>query len=377
MPTVIFLCVFCALIAQANREPQLETTQEPGWYSCILQNRNSNRSVHKYTEIYDDGNNHEEPPHGAYPLYNRYGYRLKFSPSNSQFILNHPPAESVQVESNVYFEKYDNTTYFFDPSEFEKGPVITQFHFGDNLSLYLNCIAGRRLPPRRYKMDPPYQSTLHYSYPSNLQTRCRQRENHNQLSPEEQVFSLDNALGEYPKGFQIPIPLQYGREFDTYMGVTAYGNRKKGKYQCTELVHRFFKDVYNVPTQIGLGLGHGKDLALNLTHFSNEHNPFIQIESEEEIKLKFVFFDNGCSTQLPTPGSSISFSSDSSYGHVAIVRKIEPLNNTMVLLHLFQQAGLRSRIRDSRYLLVRDHNGLWRGRNVIGWSVPVTVHILP
>ncbi len=254
MPAVIFLCVFCAIIAQANRDPQLQTTPEQGWYSCILQNRNNSRSVHKYTEIYDDGHNYEEPPHGLYPLYNRQGYRLKISPSSGQFILN-SPAENVQVESNVYFEKYDNNTYFFDPYEFKRGPIIAQFHFGDNLSLYVNCISGRRLPPRRYKMDPPYQSTFHHSYPSNLQPRCRQKENHNQLSTEEHVFSLDKSLGNYPEGFQIPIPLQYGKDFDTYMGVVAYGNREKGKYQCTELVHRFFKNVYNVPTQIGLGLG--------------------------------------------------------------------------------------------------------------------------
>ena len=48
----------------------------------------------------------------------------------------------------------------------------------------------------------------------------------------------------------------------------------------------------------------------------------------------FVFFDNGCSSQLPTPGSSISFSW-SNYGHVAIVRRVEVLSDEIVLLHLF------------------------------------------
>ena len=48
-------------------------------------------------------------------------------------------------------------------------------------------------------------------------------------------------------------------------------------YEFT-LLFANFRDVYNVPTRIGLGLGHGKDLSFNLTAFSNTHNPTVQIE---------------------------------------------------------------------------------------------------
>ncbi len=61
---------------------------------------------------------------------------------------------------------------------------------------------------------------------------------------------------------------KYGQSFDEFYGVQAFSNHEDGKggtYQCTELVHRFMREVYGVPTRIGMGLGHAKDLAKNLS----------------------------------------------------------------------------------------------------------------
>ncbi|MDE0151004.1 MAG: CHAP domain-containing protein [Bdellovibrionales bacterium] len=338
----------------ATAQAQSEDSEQE-WYSCILKSKNSEMSVNTYTEIYNPHNSERD----SYILYNHDGYHLHFVPDRSRLIL-HSLTGDIQFQGHIDLNKYDNNRYFEETVE-------VSVH--DGLSLNVNCNIDRPPTLRKNETEAKYWR-FNYSFPSHSESHCQIEENRNQLHPTEEVFALEDILGEYPETFQIPMSVEYGKPFDHYMGVVAYGNKKGGKYQCTELVHRFFKNVYNVPTRIGLGLGHGKDLSFNLTGFSNTHNPTVQIEPEEEIKLRFIFFDNGCSSQLPTPGSSISFSW-SNYGHVAIVRRVEALSDEMVLLHLFQQAGLRSEIQDSRYLLVKDNNGFWRGRSVRGWSVPV------
>lgn len=361
---IVFLYISsCAVTAQIKRTPQ-SGDPEQEWYFCTIQSRNNEMSVNNYVEM--TYLREEDNWYKYYILYNYDGYYLFFSPERSELILDNF-AEDTQSQDNDV-KKYDNSGYSF---EFGNGAIEIPVH--DNLSLSINCNVG--MSPSLSRSETESRSwKLSYFFDSHVENECPVEDNRNQLYPVEEVFSLDDTLGEYPDTFQIPMSLEYGERFDDYMGVVAYGNRKSGgQYQCTELVHRFFRTVYNVPTRIGLGLGNGKDLSFYLTEFSNTHNPTIQMGPEEEIQLKFVFFDNGCSSQLPTPGSSISFSwaDNDEYGHVAIVRRVEVLSDEMVLLHLFQQRGFSSRIQDSRYLLVKDHNGFWRGKSVKGWSVPV------
>ena len=222
----LYICS-CATTAQIKRTPQ-SGDPEQGWYSCTLQSKNSEMSVNNYVEIYT----HREEGY-YYNLYNHDGYFLQFSPERSKLILGNL-TEDIQFPDNIDFKKYDDHRYLL---EFEKGAIEVQVH--DKLSLSVNCNVGKSPPIRKTETRPRYW-TLNYSFHSNLESKCQVEENRNQLYPGEEVFSLEDTLDEYPGTFQIPMPIEYGKRFDDYMGVIAYGNKKGGRYQCTELVHRFF-----------------------------------------------------------------------------------------------------------------------------------------
>ena len=348
---------------------QLDALKQKGWYFCILDIQTDETHHVKYMEVYPDNKQ------SAYRIHSDNEQSLYFHPGHNQFSF-YTPSESAQFQSNltsriqqVRINEIKYKEHTFDLSQLEKGPMKNQVQLNKTLSFHIVCdYSTNEFSPTRNIEHNRYW-ILEYTSLSHPPVDCSQTQERNSLSLEAKIFSFENHQGEYPDDFQIPVPLKYEQPFDSYKGVIAYGNKKRGKYQCTELVHRFFRTVYNVPTKIGLGLGHGKDLSLNLTKRANQFNPAVQTGSQE-IPLKFVFIDNGCSSQLPVAGSTISFSWRT-YGHVAIVRKVEMLTEEIALLHLFQQSGTRVLLEDSRHLIVKDHEGHWRGKDVIGWSIPV------
>ena len=348
---------------------QVDTIKQKGWYSCILNIQTKKAHRVKYIEIYPDNKQ------SAHQVYSKRGQGLYFLPGDNQFSF-YTPSDGAQFQSSinsqvqkVLIDEIMHHEYLFDLSQLENGPIEIQVQLNGGAPFSVVCDYSINTPAPSKNIEQQIYWRLSYVSFSKSRTRCPQTKDRNSLSPESQIFSFENHIGEYPDDFQLPISLRYKKPFDSYMGVVAYGNKKRGRYQCTELVHRFFKTIYNVPTRIGLGLGHGKDLSFNLTRFANTHNPTLQMESQKTIPLKFVFIDNGCSSQLPVPGSSISFSK-TKYGHVAIVRKVEMLTEEVALLHLFQQNGTYFLLEESRYLLVKDSKGHWRGRHVVGWSIP-------
>jgi len=160
----------------------------------------------------------------------------------------------------------------------------------------------------------------------------------------------------------------YGNPFDEFRGVQAFANKidtknkkQSGKHQCTELVHRFYRKVYKIPTKIGIGLGHGKDLAKNLAQ-----------------RFDLRFYKNRSETP-PEEGSVLSIKTKTVYGHVLIVKKVVKLSENKIRLHTFQQnkwvifKKKAYLLRDGIRYLYRSKEGLWFNKKFVGWTLPPKV----
>ena len=222
--------------------------------------------------------------------------------------------------------------------------------------------------------------------PSGEETKkvqCRRTRTRNPMVRREQIFYYENHLGHFPQDVKLPLRMRYSHPVDEYMGVVAYGNQKAGgghgDYHCTELVHRFFSKVYQVPTRWGMGLGNGGDLAYNLVGFANRHPAVVwDPQVEAEARLRFAFFDNGCSSHLPLPGSAVSFEWQP-YGHVAIVRKVQFLAEDVAWVWWFQQSTHSKNIGPHivKDLFVKNEEGFWFASSVKGWITPLRLNVSP
>ena len=98
-----------------------------------------------------------------------------------------------------------------------------------------------------------------------------------------------------------------GEPIESYLGITAYsnGDAPKGQryYQCTELVHRFMREIWGIPTRLGLGMGHGVDLAKGMASFLN--TPMIG-ERAGNRAINLEYFENDRALHPPVVGSIVS-----------------------------------------------------------------------
>ena len=193
------------------------------------------------------------------------------------------------------------------------------------------------------------------------------------------MLSLD--LRDVP---DVHVWTDYGAPFDSFYGVIAYSNGRRSSpryYQCTELVHRFVREVYGIPTMLGMGLGHGKDLARGIAvHFADTEGSSGLI-APYQITLRY--FANGESTVLPTAGSIVSLLIGR-HGHVGIIRSITPISTDRSEATLFaQHGGMRSEVgttfKPEKIIFTRDSRGRWHGTwqvnstrfDAVGWTIPI------
>ena len=221
----------------------------------------------------------------------------------------------------------------------------------------------------------------------------------------ESLITQDSALKVVTvseKEFLSLIPEQapknmiwgkYGSKIESFYDVVAYSNGAKKtnrKYQCTELIHRFLTKVYGIPSKIGMGLGHGKNLAKNIakryqsTLGKSNHLGSYTIQLEN--------FDNKKSIYPPVVGSIVSMyfnSSKTGFGHVAIIRNITENEDGSLKATLFDQHGLihktdNMEIQPDVIFFKKDSTGNWNGQvyswlykkkyEVISWTNPVVVN---
>lgn len=157
----------------------------------------------------------------------------------------------------------------------------------------------------------------------------------------------------------------HGVAYDKFMGVTAYANKRNGKFQCTEVTHRFLNDVFGVPTKVGNGMGHANVLTQNFAKtFGNDTFKY------KDQNIKMTLRQNGNSAEPPAVGSPINFQSGK-FGHIAIVRFVEVIDNNTVRVHLFEQHGFpkhkigaKKEIRSIDF--TKSANGKWSGERVLG-----------
>jgi hypothetical protein len=143
---------------------------------------------------------------------------------------------------------------------------------------------------------------------------------------------------------------EFGEPVASYMGVVAYAHGREGDprrenaqglYQCTELAHRYLRDVFGVPTRIGLGLGHGVDLARKVAERFEGRTFVGGLTGDMPVHLQY--FANGTSACRPTVGSVVSIAmpmpdGEATPGHVAIVRDLE-FDGLALDATLFEQHG--------------------------------------
>lgn len=184
----------------------------------------------------------------------------------------------------------------------------------------------------------------------------------------------------------------YGSKIESYYGVIAYSNGAKKtnrKYQCTELVHRFITNVYGIPSRIGLGLGHAKDLAKNIAQ--RYKSKVGKSTSLGNYQIRLENFDNKKSTYPPVVGSIVSMhfnSKKTGYGHVAIIRAIIEKEDGSLKAILFDQHGfihntVNLPIQSDFILFKKDSSGNWAGQvfswvnksyyEVISWTNPAII----
>jgi len=180
----------------------------------------------------------------------------------------------------------------------------------------------------------------------------------------------------------------FGEEIERYFGVPAYSNGAaedgKRKYQCTELIHRFLRVVYGIPTRIGMGLGHGRDLAKGIAgRFGDSHQARGLIEG---YIIHLEYFENEKTAYPPVVGSIVSMHFNSrreGYGHVGIIRTMETHSDGSVSGFLFDQHGAIHKtvglsIKPDKVVFRKDDNGIWSAQveswkfkryfPVIGWT---------
>jgi len=165
----------------------------------------------------------------------------------------------------------------------------------------------------------------------------------------------------------------YGKPFDKFMGVTAFSNKangKGGKYQCTELIHRFIDQVYGIPSKIGMGLGHAKNVVGGIVRF------FDKVYETPQGRIKLVHY-KASSRKLPVVGSVISFASGpyGKFGHVAVVRQTELLSDDEFKIILFEQHGKRrfevGKVKPlSEIKFFRDSEDRWNTNHTVEWLTP-------
>ena len=180
---------------------------------------------------------------------------------------------------------------------------------------------------------------------------------------------------------------EYGEVLETFQGIKAFSNGSKNsnrKYQCTELIHRFLREVYGLPSYIELGLGDGKDLAFGISKKFAKPTQSIGIFSQYLIHLEY--FESGTSEYPPVVGSIVSmhFNQDlKGYGHVGIIRTLVKNEDGSLTGFLFDQHGSMYKtvgvpIYADKVTFKKREDGHWTGTvysqkfkrkyPVIGWS---------
>lgn len=175
--------------------------------------------------------------------------------------------------------------------------------------------------------------------------------------------------------------------FSTYLGVNAYeGYNVKpctehdasgcNKYQCTDLVKRFYKDVFGMTQTTN---GHGKSVAKNLQSHSNSKTLKY---NDKQVKLTYHPSGDG---ERPINGSVISFDQQSKngkgnlWGHVAIAQKVTCSSYNKCEIVLFEENYTKKdagqyNIAFSRKAIFTKTNGKWSGladnkHKAVGWTI--------
>lgn len=164
---------------------------------------------------------------------------------------------------------------------------------------------------------------------------------------------------------------EYGKSVETYLGIDAFSNgtgSPESDWQCTELVHRFVSDVFGIPSRIGWGMGHGKDLAAGLVGYHK--NRIGSSERLGDVRVRLEYFKSGSTAYPPVTGSIVSMyfnNRRAGFGHVGMIRQILSETEDEIVGVLFDQHGFINnnyvgrQIQADHVVFRRDADGKWTG----------------
>lgn len=195
---------------------------------------------------------------------------------------------------------------------------------------------------------------------------------------EEKEYTTPIVLNDDTNiGAKYVVTTYNGEKLYSYYDVDVYSNYNyalSGDYQCTDLIKRFYKNIFNIPEE---ARGNGQDVAKN---FDSTLGSYLGIDT------KVIYYPNNSSTNPPVNGSIISFDNSDNIGHVAIVKKVEEININTLRVYLAEQNWAYTSSSDaqvytahSRYItFTKNSNGIWSGiddsrsdgktREVIGYT---------
>ena len=241
-----------------------------------------------------------------------------------------------------------------------------------------------------------------------------------------EVETCGASFVELPsRGADEPVWGDYGVPFDEYLGVSAYSNGigvRSACYQCTEVVHRFVRHAYGIPTYYcgPQPMGNARFVVRNLGRtFGNTVGSTARL-GRYKVRLQASF--NGQSRCRPTVGSIVSVETSGRVracrwdtgtgggcdrwtkaraydrslgaGHIGVIRSLESVTDDLLQGEIFAQHGKmysgRPKYRDARIAVgrirfKRRRDGTWfgwwytptpgggirsRARPVIGWASP-------
>ena len=212
----------------------------------------------------------------------------------------------------------------------------------------------------------------------------------------------------------------YGQIISTYMNVRQKGNNynMSDKYQCSELVNRFYKKVFHIKVTQRNGIITAKEynnltgtfkgkpiqtVYYQVSHISLKVKPggSFALKNIGDIKRKgniYIYskdFNNIFKKYPPVNGTVLSFANNFHsksgiyFGHTAIVKKVVKIKNGYKI-YCFEQNVIRKKshtISINRYITFLKKNGRWieigsgilgpgigRIGPVIGWSIPCMVN---
>ncbi len=300
-----------------------------------------------------------------YNTVSKYSSKILEKPATRKYIAKVLTNMLTYKKENIRYKKLDGDWDSY--SDYLNSHCISQ---GKKDTLHLGFM---KFAPNDYITRDEVSVMIVKSIDANNKTiqKCKKRKKY-----PFQFDGISENIVTLPNTYEILTPkwkqkTGLGNIFSTYLTINAYEgtNDMKGEYQCTDLVKRFYKGIFNMPITSN---GSGQYVAQNIVNNSKSYK---LLYNNKEIILSY--YKNNEAMQHPVNGSVISFDqNNNSIGHVAIAKYTSCNNDeTLCEVYLFEQNYVynNSMAYGRKAIFHKDKNNKWYGEvdghKAIGWTL--------